>query len=34
MLIADRGFVVNVVVLAMTSGSFFAFVSAAPFIVV
>lgn len=34
MLIADRGFVVNVVVLAMTSGSFFAFVAAAPFIVV
>lgn len=33
-LIADRGFLVNVVSVTMTSGAFFAFVAAAPFIVV
>lgn len=33
-LIVDRGFVVNVIALSMTSGAFFAFIAAAPFIVV
>lgn len=34
LLIVDRGFVVNVIALSMTSASFFAFIAAAPFIVV
>jgi DHA1 family bicyclomycin/chloramphenicol resistance-like MFS transporter len=33
-LAADRGFIIDVVALAMTSASFFAFIAAAPFIVV
>ncbi|RDJ22896.1 MFS transporter [Bosea caraganae] len=33
-LAVDRGFLVNVVALAMTSGAFFAFVAAAPYIIV
>jgi DHA1 family bicyclomycin/chloramphenicol resistance-like MFS transporter len=33
-LAVDRGFLVNVIALAMTSGAFFAFVAAAPYIVV
>lgn len=33
-LIVDRGFVVNVIALSMTSGAFFAFIAAAPYIVV
>jgi DHA1 family bicyclomycin/chloramphenicol resistance-like MFS transporter len=34
LLIGDRGFVTNVIALSMTSGAFFGFVAAAPFIVV
>jgi DHA1 family bicyclomycin/chloramphenicol resistance-like MFS transporter len=33
-LIADRGFVANVIALSMSSGAFFAFIAAAPYIVV
>jgi DHA1 family bicyclomycin/chloramphenicol resistance-like MFS transporter len=33
-LVVDRGFVVNVIALSMTSAAFFAFIAAAPFIVV